>query len=58
MKNKNDLIYSFNKWKNTVNRINRFDNNSTLLKLLYDNSDLFEEKIHAKSTFYRGRIFN
>ena len=58
MKNMKELTVAFNKWKNTINKVNRFDNKSTLLDLLYHNADLFEEVIPAGCMFYRGRVFN
>lgn len=55
MKNNKELTLSFNKWKRTINR---FDNKSILLDLLYENADLFVEEILKGSRFFRGRVFD
>lgn len=57
IKNIKDLSYEFLKWKNKVNKVNRYYE-SKLLDLLYDNCELFGYEILKGSNFFRGRIFD
>lgn len=55
--NLKELSYEFLKWKNKVNKVNRYYE-SKLLDLLYDNRELFVYEILKGSNFFRGRIFD
>lgn len=55
--NLKELSYEFLKWKNKVNKVNRYYE-SKLLDLLYDNCELFGYEILKGSNFFRGRIFD
>lgn len=58
MRSFRQLSYEFLKWKNIVNNINRYYDQSTLLDILYDNASLIEYEISAGRHFYRGRVFD
>lgn len=55
--NLKELSYEFLKWKNKVNKVNRYYE-SKLLDLFYDNRVLFGYEILKGSNFFRGRIFD
>lgn len=48
----------FIKWKQAVNKKNRYFNQTDLLRMLYDYSSLFSYEVRRDDKFYRGRIFN
>ena len=58
MRNFSELKYEFIKWKQTVNKKNRYFEHTDLLSLLYDYSSLFSYEVRRDDKFYRGRIFN
>ncbi len=58
MRNFSELSYEFIKWKNTVNKRNRYFTKTDLLRLLYDNDKIFSYDVLQGDIFYRGRIFN
>jgi len=52
------VYIKFQKWKQRVNDVSRFDNKNKLMTLLYDNVDLLSLQIEKGSKFFRGRIFD
>lgn len=58
IRNFGELEREFLYWKNKVNNVNRYFDDTPLLSDLYQNRDLLKHTIRDKSYFYRGRIYN
>ena len=58
MRNFSELDYEFIRWKQTINKKNRYFTHTKLLDLLYKDNPLFSYEVRRDDKFYRGRIFN
>ena len=58
MRNFTELERKFKKWKNKVNKTNRYYDKSELLTMLYKYKKSFSFDVLQGDRFYRGRIFN